>query len=394
MDGRYTEPMSWKDLLSETVREWIDDSAAQHAAALAFYTMFSLAPLLVIAVSIAGMVFGDDAARGEVQGQISHYIGQAGAETVQQILRNAERPALSTLAGLGGLVVLLVGASGVFAQLKTSMDVMFDVPPDPDATWMSMIVERFFSFTMVLGTGFLLLVSLVISTLLTAAITYLGDLSGAAATLTMVANFVVGGAFTALLFAAIFRYVPTVRAPWSDVWPGAILTAVLFSLGRIVLGWYLAAGTVGSAYGAAGSLVVVLAWVYYSAQILFLGAEFTQVYGARRRGDAPGDSAATIETKPEPETDIEQPAPPPVETLAPQSPRREPGAGAQRRAARVKPTATTPAVSPRPYTAQSPHAAPGVPVVGLAALLGAVAALGVIGSRGTRHDARAPAPRL
>lgn len=393
MDGRYTEAMSWKDLLSETVREWIDDSAAQHAASLAFYTMFSLAPLLVIAVSIAGMVFGDDAARGEVQGQMSHYIGQAGAETVQQILRNAERPALGTVAGLAGLVVLLVGASGVFAQLKTSMDVMFDVPPDPDATWMSMIVDRFFSFTMVLGTGFLLLVSLVISTLLTAAITYLGDLSGAAATLVMVANFVVGAAFTALLFAAIFRYVPSVRAPWSDVWPGALLTAVLFSLGRIVLGWYLGAGTVGSAYGAAGSLVVVLAWVYYSAWILFLGAEFTQVYGARRRGDAPGDSAATIETKPEPATSIEQPAPPPVETPAPPSRQREPAARARRSSTPVEVGATSAAVSPRPAT-PAPRTERGIPIVGIAALLGAVAALGAIGKRGTRRDATASAPRL
>lgn len=386
--------MSWTHLLSETVREWIDDSAAQHAAALAFYTMFSLAPLLVIAVAIAGMVFGDDAARGEVQGQIAHYIGQAGAETVQQILRNAERPALGTVAGLAGLVVLLVGASGVFAQLKTSMDVMFDVPLDPDATWMSMIVDRFFSFTMVLGTGFLLLVSLVISTLLTAAITYLGDLSGAAATLVMVVNFVVGAALAALLFAAIFRYVPSVRAPWSDVWPGALLTAVLFSLGRIVLGWYLGAGSVGSAYGAAGSLVVVLAWVYYSAQILFLGAEFTQVYGARRRGDAPGNSAASIETKPEPETNIEQPAPPPAGAPAPPSPRREPAARARPSTASMAGGATRPLVRSPLDPTPAPRAERGVPVVGIAALLGTVAALGMIGSRGTRRGATGSVPRL
>lgn len=303
--------MSWKQLLSETFREWIDDSAMQHSAALAFYTMFSLAPLLVIAVSMAGLIFGDDAARGEVQGRMAHYIGDAGAETVQQILRNAERPALGTFAGVAGLMVLLVGASGVFAQLKTSMDVMFDVPVDPDATWMSMIVDRFFSFTMVLGTGFLLLVSLVISTALTAVVTWLADVSGAAAIVVTVANFVVGAGFAALLFAAIFRYVPQIRAPWSDVWPGAVLTAVLFSLGRVVLGWYLGAGSVGSAYGAAGSLVIVLAWVYYSSQILFLGAEFTQVYGARRRGKAPGASAETIVREPEPDTNLEQPAPPP-----------------------------------------------------------------------------------
>lgn len=365
--------MSWKQLLSETVREWIDDSAAQHAAALAFYTMFSLAPLLVIAVSIAGLVFGDDAARGEVRGQISHYIGTAGAETVQQILRNAERPALGTIAGIIGLVVLLVGASGVFAQLKTSMDVMFDVPPDPNATWLSTITDRFLSFTMVLGTGFLLLVSLVLSTVLTAAVTWLGDLSGAAATIVMVANLVVGALFAAGLFAAIFRYVPSVRSPWSDVWPGAILTALLFSIGRIVLGWYLGSGSVGSAYGAAGSLVIVLAWVYYSAQILFLGAEFTQVYGARRRGDAPGDSANTIERKPEPDTNLEQPAPPPSEVVAapvmrPGPPRRD---------------NTRAAVGVHRDRSHSRHGASDrtVPVAGIVTLLGTAAVLGMVGHR-------------
>ena len=302
--------MSWKQLLTETVREWFNDSASQHAAALAFYTMFSLAPLLVIAVAIAGMVFGDEAARGEVRGQIAHYIGDAGAATVQEILKNAQRPALGTLAGVSSLIVLLVAASGVFAQLKTSMDVMFDVPVDPNATWMSMVVDRFFSFTMVLGTGFLLLVSLVLSTLLTAMVTWFGDLSGAATLLVTIVNFTVGAAVAALLFGAIFRYVPEVRAPWSDVLPGAVLTALLFSVGRIVLGWYLGGGTIGSAYGAAGSLVIVLAWVYYSAQIMFFGAEFTQVYGARRRGKPPGDSARTIERTPPPETNLDQPAPP------------------------------------------------------------------------------------
>jgi hypothetical protein len=241
---------------------------------------------------------------------------------------------------------------------------------------MSMVVDRFFSFTMVLGCGFLLLVSLIISTLLTAAITYLGDLSGAAATIVMVVNFIAGAAFTALLFGAIFRYVPSVRVPWSDVWPGAILTAVLFSIGRILLGWYLGAGSVGSAYGAAGSLVVVLAWVYYSAQILFLGAEFTQVYGARRRGDAPGDSARTIETKPEPAIDLEHPAPPPAPTRppAPASSRSHPRPSSPATAVKAGRDRRTMPVRPATQDAS-------LPVAGLATLLGAAAVLGVVGRR-------------
>lgn len=292
---------TWTDLLKETVREWLDDSAAQHSAALAFYTMFSLAPLLVIAVSVAGLVFGEAAARGELRSQMAYYVGDAGAETVQQILADAERPAAGTVAGLVSIVVLLVGASGAFMQLKTSIDVMFDIPPDPNETWKALIVDRFFSFTMVLSAGFLLLVSLVFSAVISAAVTWLGDLSGAAATVVMISNVLVGFAFTTLLFAAIFRFVPSIRVPWPDVWPGAVLTSALFSIGRVVLGWYLGSGSVGSAYGAAGSLVIVLAWVYYSAQILFLGAEFTQVYGARRRGAAPGHSADVIEATPEPD---------------------------------------------------------------------------------------------
>lgn len=348
--GDYTEGMSWKELLKETVSEWLDDKAAQHSAALAFYTMFSLAPLLVLTVTVAGFAFGEAAARGELRSQMTYYVGEAGAETVQQILSDAESPAFGTIAGLISVVVLLLGASGAFMQLKTSIDVMFDIPPDPDETWMAMVVDRFFSFTMVLGTGFLLLVSLLLSTVLTVAVAWLGSLSGATAVVVMVLNVVVGFLFTTLLFGAIFRFVPSVRVPWADVWPGAILTSALFSLGRFMLGWYLGSGSVGSAYGAAGSLVVVLAWVYYSAQILFLGAEFTQVYGARRRGQAPGRSGQAIADTPDP--DAEDGGPPPQ--------RQHPAFDARGRAA---------------ATGGS------VPVGGLAALLGVLAVLGVVGAK-------------
>jgi membrane protein len=343
--------MPWKRLLTQTVQEWIDDNVMQHAASVAFYTMFSLAPLLIIAVAIAGAVFGEAAAHGQLKAQMDHFIGSAGAETVEQVLKGAERPALGTIAGLIGLGVLLFAASGVFAQLKTAMDAVFDVPPDPDATWWSMVVDRFFSFTMVLGTGFLLLVSLIISAVLTAMVTWLGEVSGAAAFLVMIVNFVVGFLFTAALFGAIFHYVPAVRPPWREVWPGALLTAFLFSLGRIVLGWYFGAGTLGSAYGAAASLVIVLAWVYYSAQIMFLGAEFTQVYGSWRRsmgaaGGAPADNETAL---------------PPGD-----------GRGA---AVHVRPRTSVPAQA---KTAAAP------PLVGVATLLAITAMLTVLGFRQSR----------
>jgi membrane protein len=352
--------MAWKTLLLETFREWSDDNAAQHSAALAFYTMFSLAPLLIITVSIAGAVFGEAAARGELQGQMAYYIGDAGAETVQDILEAAERPAVGTIMGLIGLLVLLFGASGVFAQLQTAMDVMFDVPPDPNATWVTMLTTRFFSFTMVLGTGFLLLVSLVVSAVLTAMVTWLGDMSGAAALLVMALNLVVGLFVTTLLFAAIFRFVPRIRPPWSDVWPGALLTAVLFSIGRIALGWYLGSGSMGSAYGAAASLVIVLAWVYYSAQILFLGAEFTQVYAAHQQGRA---SAR--------EPDV---AGPPTVARTGQPPR-------ERLALSPAHAAPPPPTTPSRADGRDTSAAP---IAGYATLLGITALLAAVGIRQMR----------
>lgn len=283
--------MTWAQMAVRTVREWLDDNAAQHAAALAFYTMFSLAPLVVIMVAIAGLVFGDTAARGELHGQVQQYLGTAGAQTLEDVLSHADREGSGTAAGLVGLGALLLGASGVFTQLRASMDVMFDVPPAPDAPWYAFAFNRLLAFTMVLGTGFLLLVSLVVSAVVSALVTWTGNFTGLTAWLIMAANLLVGAAVTAVLFAAIFRYVPSRRYPWAAVWWGALLTTVLFTLGRMLLGWYLGSGSVGSAYGAAGSLVIVLAWVYYSAQILFLGAEFTQVYATARpgRGGEPAD---------------------------------------------------------------------------------------------------------
>jgi membrane protein len=346
-------------MLAQTLREWMNDNAMVHAAALAFYTMFSLAPLLIVTVSIAGPIFGEQAARGELQGQMQHYIGAAGAVTVQQILEEAERPAFGTVAGIIGLGILLIGASGVFVQLKNSMDAMFHIPPDPDATWMSLITDRFFSFTMVLGTGFLLLVSLVISTVLSAMVTWLGDLSGAEAVVVMGLNFVVGVAFTTLLFAAIFRFVPTVQPLWGDVWPGAVLAAFLFSIGRIVLGWYLGSGTVGSAYGAAASLVIVLAWVYYSAQIMFLGAEFTFVYGAHRRSRAALADFARQEADAAGAADA--PAPDTTATGTPHVP--APAGRPARAVDRARP---------------QPHAEPSAAIAGVAAMFGAAAILAAL----------------
>ncbi len=270
----------WR-LLKQTASEWSEDSAPRLGAALAFYSVLSMAPLLVITLSIAGAVFGEEAARGEVVGQIQGMVGEQGAEAIEEMIANAQKPNTGTVAAILGIVTLLLGAAGVFGQLQDALNTIWEVQPKPGRGVLGAIKDRFFSFTLVLGTGFLLLVSLVVSAGLHALTDYLTGLWPAMEAFVHVANFVLAFAVTTLLFALLFKYVPDAQVAWKDVWVGALLTAGLFTAGKFLLGWYLDRGTVGSAYGAAGSLVVLLVWIYYSAQILFFGAEFTQVYAKR-----------------------------------------------------------------------------------------------------------------
>lgn len=268
-------------LLKDTYAEWSEDKAPRLAAALAYYTVFSIAPLLVIVIAIAGLVFGAEAARGAISQQIQGLVGQTGAEAIEQMIQGASKPSAGIIATVVGVVTLLFGASGVFGALQDALNTIWEVTPRPDLGWMQMVKQRFFSFTMVLGTGFLLLVSLVVSAVLSGMITYFqGALPGVDG-LWQVVNFAIGLVVTTLLFGLIFKVVPDVEVAWSDVWIGAAATALLFTIGRMLLGLYLGRSSFGSTYGAAGSLVVVLIWIYYSAQILFMGAEFTQVYANR-----------------------------------------------------------------------------------------------------------------
>jgi membrane protein len=273
---------SWWEMLKQTVSDWLKDKAPRLGAALAYYTIFSLAPLLVIALAIAGMFLGADAVRGELHGQLQSMLGDSGAAAVEEMVAAASKPTEGVLATVIGIAVLLFGASGVFGQLQDALNTIWDVEPKPRGIW-GTIKDRFFSFAMVLGTGFLLLVSLVLS----AAINLIGGWMSSILPLPefvlQAVNFVASFAVVTLLFAAIFKLLPDAVVAWKDVWIGAIVTAALFVIGKFLLGMYLGRGSVANAYGAVGSLVVVLVWVYYSAQIVFFGAEFTQVY-ARTRG--------------------------------------------------------------------------------------------------------------
>jgi membrane protein len=273
-------------LLRETYAEWSEDEAVRLAAALAYYTIFSIAPLLVVAIGLAGLVFGREAVQGHIVGQIAGLVGADGARAIEELIENASKPSAGALAAVVGFLALLFGASGVVGELKAALNRIWDVPTGSAGFW-SVIRQRLASFAAVLGIGFVLLVSLAISAALTAAGAYFENVLPGADSVWLVVNYAVALAVETALFALMFKLLPDdVKIAWSDVWIGAAITALLFESGKMLVGLYLGSAGIGSAYGAAGSLIVVLVWVYYSAQILFFGAEFTQVY-ARRYGSAP-----------------------------------------------------------------------------------------------------------
>jgi membrane protein len=265
-------------IVKETGQGWDSDGVSSLAAGLAYYTLLSLAPLLVIAIAIAGLVFGQDAARDRIAVELGTVVGSQAAQAIQEVVKRAQTPAAGIVSTVVGVVVLFIGASGVFGELQTSMDRVWNVKPKPGRGFVGMLKDRFLSFTMVLGVAFLLLVSTILTAALAAVGRYLGGALPGGEALWHLVNLAFSLATTALLFALIFKIVPDIEIAWKDVWVGAAVTSVLFTLGKFLIGFYLGKASVSSAYGAAGSLVVLVIWVYYSAQILLLGAEFTQAY--------------------------------------------------------------------------------------------------------------------
>ncbi len=291
-----SKPKTLWEVVKETASKWSDDNATRLAAALAYYTVLSIAPLLVLAVSVAALVFGEDAARGQIASELASVVGPEAGEGIQTVLTHAKSPQAGTLSSVVGIVVLLAGASGVFGELQSSLNTIWDVAPKPGLGVRGFLRQRFLSFSMVLGVAFLLLVSLVLSAMLAALGKLFSHALPGGAALWEVFNFVFSLGVVTLLFALIFKVVPDVEVGWRDVWIGAMVTAVLFTIGKFGLGMYLGRASVASPYGAAGSLIALVIWVYYAAQILFLGAEFTQVY-ARYRGSriVPSEHAVEVE---------------------------------------------------------------------------------------------------
>lgn len=274
-------PKAILEIAKEAAKEWRADKASRLAAALSYYTILSLAPLLVILVAIAGFFVGEGDVRGRILTEAQTLFGDQGRDTVGQILDGASRPGAGLVATVIGVMMLLVGATGVFAQLQDALNTIWEVRPRPGRGVMGVVKDRLISFTVVLGIGFLLLVSLVLTAAVTAAGEFFAESLPVSAFLLQVFNFVLSFLLVTVLFALMYRVLPDADVGWADVWVGAFVTAFLFSVGKLAIGLYLGSSSVGSAYGAAGSLVVILVWVYYSAQLLLFGAEFTQVYSNR-----------------------------------------------------------------------------------------------------------------
>ena len=290
---------SWWELVKKAGSAWVDDYAASMGAALSYYTVFSLAPLLLIVVSVAGLVFGDEAVRGELFGQLRGLMGADGAKAVEGLLASVSKPSEGIIGTVSGIALLLVGATTVFGELQDALDRIWRAPArDKSSGLWGLIRTRLLSFGMILALAFLLMVSLVLGAVIAALGKVFDAYLGGWETFAQLVNLVIGFGLTTLVFGIIYKWMPRVSVAWRDVWVGASVTSLLFTLGKFLIGLYIGKSGVASGFGAAGSLVVIFVWVYWSAQVFLLGAEFTWVFanshGSRKH--LPG-AAEQVEAK-------------------------------------------------------------------------------------------------
>src|SRR5687767_1104733 len=313
----------------QALKAWNDDYAPSMGAALSYYTLFSIAPLLLIVIAVAGWVFGDEAVRGELTGALTYLMGEDGAKAIEGLLASVSDPKEGIIATVVGVFVLLLGATTVFGELQNALDRIRRAPAREAGGVWRMLRSRLLSLGMILGIAFLLMVSLVFDMALQA----LGKIwgTGPLEVIGQILNLIVGFALTTTIFALIYKLIPRAKIQWHDVWVGAAVTALLFTIGKFLIGLYIGRSAVASSFGAAGSLVVVMVWVYYSAQIFLLGAEFTWVYahshgsrqGEKRPGRAPLATAAPLAAPAQPA--LPEPAMAPVRlTPAPLPPLPQP----------------------------------------------------------------------
>ena len=274
----------WLDLLKRSYLGWMEDKALRLSAALAYYSIFSIAPLLVITIGVVGLVLGQEAVSGQLYGELKSYMGAQSAEAIQSMVQSASKPSQGVVATVMGFVLLILGASGVFGELKDALNTIWGVTPKTGLGVMGMVRGKFLNFGMVLVIGFLLLISLMMSTAIAGLNHRLESILALPSFVWSVLAFIISTGLVTTLFAMIFKVLPDAQIRWRHVWFGALITALLFEIGKTGLGWYLGREGAASAYGAAGSVVLLLLWVYYTSCILFFGAEFTQVY-AEAGGD-------------------------------------------------------------------------------------------------------------
>jgi membrane protein len=276
--------MRFRHVLWTATNDWLADNAQRSAAALAYYSVFSLAPLLLISIGIAGVVLGHDSARDQILGQATSLLGPQGAAAIELLMGTRESaPRAGLVSTVTGITTLLVGAVGVLAQLKHALNTVWDVAPAQDAGWRTFVRSYVVNVALVIATGFLLLVSLIFTAMVSAATASARSLLPGPDGIWVVLDATIGLSMTALVFALIFKVLPDTHVGWRDVWVGALVTSVLFTVGRLALGAYLGREGADSAYGAAGSVLALLAWVYYTAQLVLLGAEFTHVWSGQAR---------------------------------------------------------------------------------------------------------------
>ncbi len=279
--------------------DWMADDAPRLGAALAYYTLFALAPLLVVAIAVAGLAFGQQAAQGRIVDELSGVVGTSGAQAVTELIEKSQKPATGLVATLLGAATLLLGATGAFVELRSALNRIWDVET-PAGGLLGFVRDRLAAFALVLAVGFLLMASLVVSAALSAAGALLGHFVSRPAALLQAANTALSLVVITVLFALIFKLLPDARIDWGDVWAGALTTSVLFTAGKFAIGLYLGRSGLTSSYGAAGSVVVLVVWVYYFAQIFYFGAELTQAYarahGSRRATSRARNARPNVET--------------------------------------------------------------------------------------------------
>jgi membrane protein len=268
-------------VLLDSVKSWVDHRGASKGAALAFYTLFSMTPILIVAIAVAGYFFGAEAAQGEIIAELQGLVGRNGAQAIQALLAAARNPASGLVATIVSSVLLLVGATSVFAELKDSLDELWGIEQPLESGITALVRTRLLSFGLILVLAFLLLISLVVSAALAVLERFAGGIWSSSADALSILSSSISFTVIACLFAVIYKMLPNVVLSWRDVWIGAVVTAALFSLGKFAIGLYLGNSAVASGFGAAGSVIALLLWVYYSAQIFFLGAEFTRQYALR-----------------------------------------------------------------------------------------------------------------